>query len=411
MAKRRLIKTFLVARYEFWRYVTRKGFLFVVFGMPLLLAALFGVAIWLLARDASDPVGVVDETGWLLSPAGYDPPRLSAPLLSFADEAAAQRALEAGEVQAFVVVGSDYERSGRVTIYHRDDPFDGITGDIQRYLRASWLARSDASSAASQLLLEGRANVRFIALGEDKAQNEFIGFLFPFVIGILLIMTIFTTAGYMLQAIVDEKENRTMEILITCLSPEELMVGKICGLVGVGLVQTGVWASFILAGFLLLWASFPTLSDYLHPPAITLILVALAWFLPFYLIFAALMTTIGISVTEVSEGQQAAGLISLMAALPFYFLFILVSAPDSPMSVALSLFPLTSPLSILTRWSLTDIPLWQMALSWAILAFTALCSLYLVSRVLRVGMLRYGQRMSLRQILAAAVPPAGARRT
>jgi ABC-2 type transport system permease protein len=110
------------------------------------------------------------------------------------------------------------------------------------------------------------------------------------------------------------------------------------------------------------------------------------------------MAAIGVSVTEVSEGQQASGIISLFAAIPFYFMVALISAPDSPLSVALSLIPFSAPLSIIIRWPLTTIPLWQLVLSWSILVACAALSVFLAARLLHVGMLRYGQRLSWRQI-------------
>jgi ABC-2 type transport system permease protein len=133
------------------------------------------------------------------------------------------------------------------------------------------------------------------------------------------------------------------------------------------------------------------------------VIVALAWFGPFYLLVATLMAAIGISVTSVSEGQQATGFISLMSMAPLWFLFIFLNSPNSPLAVALSLFPLTAPISMLVRWQVTEVPAWQLLVSWLLLASTAVFSLFLVSRLLRVGMLRFGQPLRFREALGALV--------
>ena len=116
---------------------------------------------------------------------------------------------------------------------------------------------------------------------------------------------------------------------------------------------------------------------------------------------ACFMAAIGVSVSEVSEGQQASSIVTLLAAVPLWFAPALITIPDSPLAVALSLFPFSAPLTILVRWSLTEIPPWQLASSWLILAGTAAFSLWLVGRLLHFGMLRYGQRLSLREIARA----------
>ena len=394
-------KMLLVARHEFWRYVTRRGFLFAVFGLPLLLVGIFVVTIAVVGGRADDPVGVVDHSGLMLDPAAYNPTldEDDAPLRRFDTEEAAEAALFAKEIQAFFVVPAGYPEEPALTMYHLGDPFEGVQGDIYQYLRRSLLANAGVDPAVARVLAQGFVNLEFTSLREAGAQDEFSGFLFPFVVGVLLVMSIFTTSGYLLQTVVDEKENRTMEILITSLSPEQLVTGKILGLVVLGLVQTTVWAIAAVIAFLVARANIPAAAALRIPP--TLLPIALAWFIPFYLMMASFMATIGVSVTQVSEGQQASSIISLLAAAPFWLLFVLITSPDGPLSVALSLIPFTSPLSILIRWPLTAIPLWQLLLSWLLLAGTAVLSLFMVGRVLRLGMLRYGQRLKLREVVAA----------
>ncbi len=389
-------KFFLVAAYEYRRFALRRGFLFVVFGLPLLFTAIFAVSAIVISGQSEQPVGVVDEAA-LLPPDAGESGDFSAPLKFYDDPAEARAALLAGELQAYFVIPGDYQQQGEVLLYHEGDAYDDIYDDINNLLRASLLAEAQLSPQIVALLAPGELNTQYEQVGGSaRVENEFSAFLFPFIIGIVLVMAIFTTAGYMLQAVVDEKENRTMEILVTSISPEKLMLGKLLGLIGVGLTQIIVWGAFVVVLFFVLRGYFPELG--LLAPAPGLLLIAIAWFIPFYIVFAGLMAAIGVSVTEVSEGQQASGIISLLAAIPFYFMVVLITAPDSPLSIALSLIPLSAPLSIVIRWPLTTIPAWQLILSWLILVATAALSVFLAARLLHVGMLRYGQRISLRQI-------------
>jgi len=264
-------------------------------------------------------------------------------------------------------------------------------------LRYSLLAKGDP---LLQTRFQDTPDVEFVSLTEEADNRNPLAMIMPFAVGFVFLIAIFTTSGTLIQAVVDEKENRTMEILITSLRPSELMTGKIIGLVGLGLVQIAVWLGFVFAAILIARANvenFPTIA--ISPRAI---LVAVAWFVPFYLMIAALVTAIGVSVTAVSEAQQAVSLISIVSMFPLYFTFLIVANPHSALSLTLSFIPFSSPLTMLARVQATsNIPIWQYALSWGLLALTAWLAVFLVGRVLHLGMLRYGQRLRWREMARA----------
>ena len=126
--------------------------------------------------------------------------------------------------------------------------------------------------------------------------------------------------------------------------------------------------------------------------------MAAAWFVPFYLLIASLIAAIGISVTAVAEGQQMVGIVSLLSMFPLYFSWLIIQNPHSTFTLILSLIPFSSPLVMLTRVQITTVPLWQMVVSWLILAGTAVFALYLASRLLEFGMLRYGKKLTWREV-------------
>jgi ABC-2 type transport system permease protein len=129
--------------------------------------------------------------------------------------------------------------------------------------------------------------------------------------------------------------------------------------------------------------------------------IAALYFVPSYVLVAGIMVAIGSAVTEIQQGQQIAGLINLLFFVPFFFLALVIANPDSSLLVALSLFPTTAFMTITMRWSLAVVPLWQMAVSWVLLVTSAAGSLWISARVLRAGMLRYGQRLDLHSIARA----------
>jgi ABC-2 type transport system permease protein len=125
------------------------------------------------------------------------------------------------------------------------------------------------------------------------------------------------------------------------------------------------------------------------------------FFLPSYALVAGLMTAIGSAVTEVRQGQQIAGIVNLLFVAPLFVLPVLIETPNSPLAIGLTLFPTTSFVTVTLRWALATIPMWQMVASWGILVITALLSMWASAQVFRLGMLRYGQPLTPRVLLAA----------
>ena len=117
---------------------------------------------------------------------------------------------------------------------------------------------------------------------------------------------------------------------------------------------------------------------------------------------AALMAMAGATTTDSREAQQVAGLFTLPVMVPYFLLETLMSSPNSPLAVGLSLFPLTAPISLSMRAAFTEIPSWQLIVSFSLLILCAIGALWVSSRAFRLGMLRYGKRLPWRVIFGKA---------
>jgi ABC-2 type transport system permease protein len=198
-----------------------------------------------------------------------------------------------------------------------------------------------------------------------------------------------------------EKENRTMELMITALSPEQLMVGKAAGLMAVALTQLGVWT---LTGAVAVWLATRGLEIVrLGQVPWSAVGVIAAFFFPGYALVGGVMAAIGSMVTEQRQGQQIAAILNLVFMAPFFLVALIMAQPNSPLMVAMTLFPPTAFLTVVLRWSISIVPWWQLVASWILLVGAAAASLWASARILRAGMLRYGQRLSLKAALQAVV--------
>jgi ABC-2 type transport system permease protein len=387
----------LMARYEYIRLARRRSFILSTFGFPLLLAVAMAFGFLMAQSGEQATLGYVDLAG-IIDPTVQPAEEIETPILAFASEDAAQAALNSGEISAFYVIPADYGESHQTSLYYNDEtPGGSAQRDFARLMRANLV--TDLPPAVQQRLLEGvELTVRSADGSRSLGANNIFGFLLPFLAAILFMIAVMTSAGYLLQVVAEEKENRTMEILVTTIRPIELIGGKALGLMALALTQIAIWMAAIVAGLVVGSQFWPILRELSVPWP--LLGIAALFFLPSYALVAGLMTAIGSAVTEVRQGQQIAGIINLLFVAPMFVLPVFMNTPNSPLAVGMTLFPTTSFVTVTLRWALASIPMWQLATSWGILVLSALLSLWASAQVFRVGMLRYGQPLTPRAFLA-----------
>jgi ABC-2 type transport system permease protein len=199
-----------------------------------------------------------------------------------------------------------------------------------------------------------------------------------------------------MQSVVDEKENRTMEMIVTSVSPEALMAGKILGNLCVGLTQLLIWLLFAAFGALLIAIVF----GYGYAPVILPIHLVLLFgvILPGFVLVAALMTLVGVTAASLREAQQVSILFTLPMVAPYWFAGAVLQNPNHPLSAFMSIFPLTAVITMPMRTSIGDVPDWQILLTVLLMISSAILSLWLAARIFRASMLNYGKRTSIKGV-------------
>jgi ABC-2 type transport system permease protein len=402
-------KTLRVALHEYRQHVFNRRFLLGLMSVPLVAVVMVGLIFLIISMENNTtPIGYVDHAGFLSDPSTGsgqapvpaptpEPPDKPVPMVAYANEADAEIALSAGEIQAYYIIPEDYLSTGKLDVVYYAEVKSPARIQFYDFLTANLLRDTDPA-VANRLVKGSEVTVQSTDGKRSISTGDWFSVIFPMIIALAFIIAMFSTGGYLMQAVVDEKENRTMEVIITSVSPNQFMAGKIIGDIAVGLTQILVWALFLAIGVI---AGRESL-DFLRGVQIssqTILLVVVIIF-PSFIIVAALMATVGATVTEAREGQQVIGLISLPIWIPYIFMFTLMNNPNSPIAIVLSMIPLTAPLTILVRDGVTVLPAWQIALSSAIQFLAAVGAIWLAGRAFRLGMLRYGKRLKWREIFA-----------
>ena len=388
----------LVAKHEYLRTVVRRGFLIGTLAIPLAIAALIALVIVVESLGADErPVGYVDNAGLLRQELARE--EWDIEIRAYADREAATAALEAEEIQAFYELPADYLTTQETELTYLTDAPDG---DARRtfgnFVRLNLVAPY-TEEIQRRLLVGPEINVEDVASGRSFSQDELATVVFPIIASLFFIVATMSAGGYMLRVVADEKENRTMEMMVTSITPGQLVGGKALGLLAAALTQLSIYILAAVIAVVIAAARVPELQE-VSMPWDYLAVMAL-FFFPAYALLAALMVAVGSAVTEFQQGQQVAAILNLVFLIPMFLLPFFFNDPSQPLVVFLTLFPPTAFLTVSLRWGLGTIPLWQLALSWTLLCGAAIFTIWAAARIFRVGMLRYGQPLSLNAALAA----------
>ncbi len=407
-----MCKMWIIARHEYLVNVRRAGFIIMTALVPLLgvlgllIAAFFGgqASAFFERQFAPEPkeIGVVDHLGAFtpLLPAHQDRYYL------FADEETGRAALWSDEITTLLVIPEDYIQSGQVMIFSKGSGFSAAVLEDSAGVRAFFvdhLLRDEVYPALRKRLADPIEPVLVSLEAEGQPQGgplgTFLNIMVPYFLGILLIMTIFVSSGYLLRGVAEEKTSRVIEIILSSVTARELLAGKVLGLGALGLTQVVIW---LVSAFGLSRGAVSLLGVAL--PLLTrseVFILGLVYYLLGFLVYAVLMGAVGALGTTMQESQQLAGIFSLMAAIPLMLGGFMFSNPNMPLLRALSWFPLTAPTMMLLRLPMTEVPVVDVVGSIVVLLISIPVLLWAGAKVFRMGLLMYGKRPSLAQVVRA----------
>ncbi|HZD58189.1 MAG TPA: ABC transporter permease [Anaerolineales bacterium] len=404
-------KTLSVLKNEIIVTVARRSFLLIALGVPLV-SILGFVLLSALNRRAPNSVaeffssvsapgqkaeGFVDQSGLIKTIPDSIP---EAAFKAFPSRAAALQALRVGEITGYYLIPDNYLETGDILNVRPDfNPLSAFdqSSRIQWILKVNLLGGDvHLASLVNRPLVVNKISQ---APSPQRDQQNPLTFFLPYAVTLAFYIIILMSASYLLNSVTKEKENRVLEILMLSISPRQMLVGKIIALGLVGLLQTVLW---IGTGYSLLRLSGRTFS---LPQAFQLPLSFLVWGLVFFLlgyaIYASLMASLGALVPDLREASQATFIVILPLIIPLMMIGVMIEAPNGTLALALSLFPLTASVVMMTRLAATSVPLWQLLLSAGLQALTVLLLVRTVAGMFRAQVLLSGQPFNLRRLVNA----------
>jgi ABC-type Na+ efflux pump, permease component len=404
----------IIARREFATTIARREFWLVTLGLPVLYFVI-GAAVMLAttatvrsaeSKQAPRTVGFLDRSGLL------DAKTLAGTVEGvkgtvFPTEAAGKAAVRERKVRAFVVVPPDFAQGGVVTVYEpggQSSLFGEEVGPrlYERPLRRALLAGKVAPETLERALgrIEARAQVYEPATDRFETPDPLRlvrRFALPYIFSMLLMLCTLFASSYLLHGIVEEKENRVIEVLLSAATHEELLTGKMLGLGAVGLLQLVLWSGGGIALSLVIAAALPEAARAVAV-APGVLATACLMFLLGYALYASLMAGVGSMGTSWRESQQMAGIATLFLVVPLMLITAILEDPDGSTARFVSLFPLTAPIGMMLRVAAGGSSLVEVLICAALLALTTWGVIRLCARLLRLSLLMYGQRPTIGRI-------------
>ena len=411
-------KLFLIFKREYTTRLKSKTFIWSTILVPIgfLLVFLAPMAINWFSSDAGHTIGILDRTQngqayeqlEKLNPDRYIP-------IEEEDESVARSRVLAGELDGYIVFSNKHldgnanpkfvYKGGGIALVNQ------VENNVRSVLRDIQLDRANLSPELVKRLKD-QTQLQTVQLTSEGEQQDSSIMLFIFGYGMALIiyLAVIMYGTIIMRGVIQEKSNRIVEIIISSVKPFELLMGKVLGVGALGLTQFIIWISVglgitsFLAPLLLALSgdagAAAQQSSQMSLPSINPIIwvYLILYFILGYLMYSALFAAVGAAADNESDTQQLSLPVMIPIILAIVFLPQVASSPDSTMAIVTSLIPFFSPILMLARIPITDVPVWQILLSFVILSGTFIAFIALSAKIYRVGILMYGKKPSFSEI-------------
>jgi len=227
-------------------------------------------------------------------------------------------------------------------------------------------------------------------LGDTSESDELSSFLIPYLFLTILFMTVFMSGQLLLRSVMEERTSRTIEILLSSVTPDEIMKGKILGLGALGMVQM---VFYLIVGLSIThykgWASI----ELSHIPSY------LIFFITGYLFYAAIYAAMGTFFTSEQEAQQSSGLISIIAVLPMVFASYFITNPGSTFTIGITYVPPLTPFMMIIRLGTGTVELNEIIYTTILMVISCWFMLRLSGKIFRTAILLYGKKITLKEVI------------
>jgi ABC-2 type transport system permease protein len=323
-------------------------------------------------------------------------------LLNSVDEA--RDKIQSEEWNGIVVIPEDYVEVGKLEVYSRKSDLLGSalnTGWLSQMLRNEILRTTSLTENEVERIRSSAQTAQF----EINEQGEFekvnwlskgLSLGVPLAVAGLLVVALMMNASALLASIAEEKENKVMEVIVSSVSADQLLFGKVLGIVCAGLLQIAIWMAMVSVIPLLLQIAMNEFVDY-NIDLLQLVISGVFMVMGF-LFYGSLLAGMGSLGSTYKECQQLSAVVIICACMPLMMPTVFLADPNALVPRVLSMIPFFSPIGMTLRLSSGDVALWEVSLSFLVLVVATWVAIKLAARLFRAGTLMRGKPPGIREI-------------
>lgn len=410
-------KVLVIIKREYLMRVRSKGFIIMTILSPLLMASFVLIPALIATKGGGDThrVIVLDQTpdDFLFKRANKALQEKSEKSDKFelVREAVSSNQFEArlqsldkeiskGSAEAYVVLPATVLTDGKLT-YHAKNVSDFVSSSrIERAFNGAVREKRMIDAGINPAKVEELSkSVEMEMINERGEKEKGQSIILSYVLLMIIYITILVYGIMVMRGVIEEKQSRIVEVLLSSVRPFQLLLGKLLGIGLVGLTQYVTWAvfAFIITGLTAAQAFAFGGFKLPHIPASTLVFFVVFFILGYFL-YATLYAVVGAIVSSEEDGQQVQLPVTASIIVPMALSSMILRNPDSLASTLLSMIPIFSPILMFMRITIKQPPWWQIGLSIVLLIATILGVVWVAAKIYRVGVLMYGKRPTLPEL-------------
>ena len=408
----------IIAR-EYLERVKRKSFIISTILMPILMLGMMvaPTLIAIMSGPEERVIAVIDDSG-VIAPTLQNEGEIT--FRSFSGDMADAKANE--DYDAILVIGRDVvsQPKGSISLYTRGAPSiqteDYISSQLQRTIETLRIKQYDIANL-SQILDEVKVDVKLDTFRIDKEEESATSSILSYILGtvtmFILYMFILLYGQMVMTSIIEEKNNRVLELVVSSVKPNDLMMGKIMGIGLVAITQIMIWAVLLIGCSIwimpgLISAASATEGNEGMATAlaqlgdtgfmVNLLVYLILFLIGGYLFYSSIYAAIGSAVDNIQEASQLQSIAIVPIILALIISMTVVNDPNSSLAVWTSMIPFTAPMVMMARLPF-GIPAWQPLVSIILLALSFLAMIWVSAKIYRVGIFMYGKKPSMMELI------------
>ncbi|ABR57028.1 ABC transporter permease [Methanococcus aeolicus] len=389
-----LTKIKAIAKREILSNIKRKQFILMILLVPVVMILITMATAYFTAEVEDQKIGYIDNFGMDIPPLfkSFNPLKqenITMQFIKYNNTEIGKNAVINGDINAFIIIPKNYLENEPMTIYSKSKTIPSIIRSSIKDIVLSTVLK-DKVDEKTYNIVKSPINLEIYSISKKGEEKEnIISQMMPFGFAMLLYIAIISVSGLCTNSVIEEKQHRIMELLLTTTNSTNILIGKIIGISFLGLIQMSIWILFALPIISMVALKIPPF----------LMVSAVVFFVMAYLFYVSLLSGLSSLFTTQKDAGQIISPIIMVQIIPLLILTLIQSNPNHYIIKILSFVPFTAPQVMLMRMSITHIEPLEVYLSMGVMFIFTVLSFISAVKLFKIGSMIYDEEMTIKKVI------------